>query len=85
MKRFLALLLACVLVFSMMVTITACKPKNPDDQGTPGDEDNTDVVEPDNKVDSGAVNEGDGITTPPAPTPSTPVVPGEENEEGTQE
>lgn len=82
MKRFLVLLLACILVFSIMVSISACKPKpTPDkDDTTPGD--GTDVVVPgdDDESKDGPANYGDGISGPPASVESTPVIPGEETE-----
>ena len=76
MKRLFVLLLACVLVFSIMVSISACKPKPTPDNPTP-DQPGTET--PEDEFDKSQVEgTGDGIQLPIVPiNPSVP-----ENTEG---
>lgn len=81
MKKIFVLLLACVLVFSIMVSISACKPKDPSDD-TPGDTPGTGDT-PNNQIDGNVPDESNnGINLPIIPVnPNTPEV-GEGTTEG---
>ena len=66
MKRFLVLLLVCILVFSMMVTLTSCKGKdNPDDPT-----DNPPAVDENgNPIDAAGGTTNNKIELPPIKIP----------------
>ena len=72
MKKIFVLLLACILVFSIMVSISACKPKNPDDNDGPGTDNSGDTPSGD-QTDDNIPDGNNGINLPVIPiNPTTP-------------
>ena len=95
MKKILSLLLVFILVFSVILSLSSCKLWNnifgnedtpsgeqPDD--TPGGEDTPGGGEQGGTIEDAPANNGNGITLPPVPAPSTPPQPESDNPEDQQ-
>ena len=84
MKKFLALLLVCVLAFSLIVSLTACKGKNKNPDTDTDDVVDTPGADEDQSNQTGGssapLNSDEGVALPAIPVTSTPA--NSENTEG---